>query len=183
MTLLSNVHFGLDTPPLSTKTHLVKGNYSYYHYKCDGFNDVGWGCGYRTLQTMCSWLISQGVKGHTETKVPSIPEIQDTLVCLEDKSANFKGSRDWIGSFEICLVLDELFDTPCKIIHLSSGDQLRTNFMKLEEHFEKISSPVMMGGDQDAASKGILGTIFFCRILIMVEVQQAAYPSYRVKVT
>ncbi len=31
-------------------------------------------------------------------------------------------------------------------------------FSQLEEHFEKFGSPVMMGGDHDASSKGILGT-------------------------
>ena len=35
---------------------LIKGKYTYYHYECDGFNDSGWGCGYRTLQTIISWI-------------------------------------------------------------------------------------------------------------------------------
>jgi len=97
MALLSNIHYGLEPPPLATELSLVKGNYVYYHYKCDGFNDVGWGCGYRTLQTMCSWLIGQKQPG----KVPSIPQIQEILVQLEDKNSKFKGSTDYIGSFEV----------------------------------------------------------------------------------
>jgi len=116
MALLSNIHYGLEPPPLATELNLVKGNYVYYHYKCDGFNDVvflffahyiqpsyncrlsqGWGCGYRTLQTMCSWLIGQKQPG----KVPSIPQIQEILVQSEDKNSKFKGSTDYIGSFEV----------------------------------------------------------------------------------
>jgi len=57
----------------------------------------GWGCGYRTLQTICSWLVGQNQPG----KVPSIPQIQEILVQLEDKDDSFKGSTDYIGSFEV----------------------------------------------------------------------------------
>eukprot|EP00038_Savillea_parva_P000458 m.96261 g.96261 ORF g.96261 m.96261 type:complete len:342 (-) comp10152_c2_seq1:78-1103(-) len=35
--------------------HLVLGTCRYYHYGCDGIQDHGWGCGYRTLQTIVSW--------------------------------------------------------------------------------------------------------------------------------
>lgn len=34
----------------------VQGTYEYWHYGCDGLDDRGWGCGYRTLQTICSWI-------------------------------------------------------------------------------------------------------------------------------
>jgi hypothetical protein len=33
--------------------------YEYWHYYCDGFDDRGWGCGYRTLQTIVSWIINR----------------------------------------------------------------------------------------------------------------------------
>ena len=29
------------------KVSLVRGEYDYYHYLCDGTDDRGWGCGYR----------------------------------------------------------------------------------------------------------------------------------------
>lgn len=35
--------------------------YEYWHYLCDGFDDRGWGCGYRTLQTISSWIIERFV--------------------------------------------------------------------------------------------------------------------------
>ena len=38
--LLSDIHLGLDLPPCSHKTSLVRGKYDFYHYKCDSFDDV-----------------------------------------------------------------------------------------------------------------------------------------------
>lgn len=35
---------------------LVQGNYLYYHYMHDNINDSGWGCAYRSLQTIFSWF-------------------------------------------------------------------------------------------------------------------------------
>lgn len=58
----------------------------------------GWGCGYRTLQTMISHLVRCDETGRS---VPSIREIQQTLVDVGDKPASFAKSRDWIGSFEV----------------------------------------------------------------------------------
>lgn len=136
------------------KTYLVSGNYEYYHYNCDGFDDRGWGCGYRTLQTICSWMNNNQC---CDIKVPSIMEIQNILVQLKDKPQSFLGSRQWIGSFEVCLVVDKLYDIPCKIIHVNNGGDLRTIVDTLVNHFDKFGSPVMMGGDVDCGSKGIMG--------------------------
>jgi hypothetical protein len=33
----------------------VRGPFDYRHYRDDGFDDSGWGCGYRSLQTILSW--------------------------------------------------------------------------------------------------------------------------------
>lgn len=58
---------------------------------------------------------------------------------------------------QVCLVLDKLYDVPCKIIHVNKGDDLNTIVDALISHFEKFGSPVMMGGDVDCSSKGIMG--------------------------
>ena len=34
-------------------------DYEYWHYCCDKVDDRGWGCGYRTLQTISSWIINR----------------------------------------------------------------------------------------------------------------------------
>jgi len=37
---------------------IVKGKYSYHHYMQDRMDDNGWGCAYRSLQTVVSWFRS-----------------------------------------------------------------------------------------------------------------------------
>ena len=37
----------------------------------------------------------------TTTTVPTLKQIQESLVQMEDKPQRFVGSRDWIGSFEV----------------------------------------------------------------------------------
>ena len=66
----------------------VKGDYIYFHYLQDNFKDDGWGCAYRSLQTLHSWFLLQG---YTENSVPSIPEIQKILVKMGDKPPAFIG--------------------------------------------------------------------------------------------
>jgi Ufm1-specific protease 2 len=41
--------------------YLVKGSYDYHHYNQDDFNDEGWGCAYRSLQTLISYYKYQGL--------------------------------------------------------------------------------------------------------------------------
>ena len=66
----------------------------------------GWGCGYRSLQTLCSWVIHT-----TEASllVPDLHQIQLVLVRIGDKPSHFRGSNDWIGSTEVAMCLDELY--------------------------------------------------------------------------
>lgn len=156
--LLEDVHEGLGLPPQASRSACVKGKYAYYHYGCDGVDDRGWGCGYRTLQTICSWVVYQKHKtGEGARAVPSIAEIQAALVTLGDKEAQFSGSRDWIGSTEVFLCLDHFYQVPCRILHASTGGEVANHIDALLKHFEQQGSPVMMGGDSDASSKGILG--------------------------
>ena len=37
--LQANVHYGLKTPEDAQETVTVSGDYLYYHYGCDGFDD------------------------------------------------------------------------------------------------------------------------------------------------
>lgn len=151
------VHEGLTNP--GDECVIVQGYYKYYHYKCDNFNDVGWGCGYRTTQTICSWIRDQKLQRDPDTNVPEVPtllEIQNILVKCEDKPSNFIASKQWIGCFESSLIIDTLYDVPCKIIH-SSAFKITEYLKDIWTHFETVKCPIMMGGDLDNASKGILG--------------------------
>ncbi len=114
---------------------LVQGCYAYHHYMQDSFNDnvcwstrssqlltfschfspslslppslppKGWGCAYRSLQTLWSWFVHQG---YTRRPVPSHREIQQALVDVGDKEPSLVGSKQWIGSFEVSTCLNHL---------------------------------------------------------------------------
>ena len=77
---------------------------------------------------------------------------------MEDKQKDFEGTKEWIGSVEVALILDAFCDIPGKIIHANSGIELENIFQEIKGHFENKGSPIMMGGNLDASSKGIFGT-------------------------
>ena len=160
MELLCNVHDGLQLP-CQGEAFVVDKDYHYYHYLIDGFDDRGWGCGYRTLQTICSWINMSTETGRQRgSSVPSLRKVQEVLVESQDKELNFIGSKSWIGSFEICLVLDALYDVQSKIAHVKPGNLKSQEVGFLRQHFTEFKSPVMMGGDADGASKCVLGIFY-----------------------
>ena len=96
---LRNPHTTL--PPsgcVDGKQFLTKGDYDYYHYMQDSFDDNGWGCAYRSLQTIVSWFVLQGYK---QINVPGHVAIQELCVSKQTKAKTFIGSKEWIGSFEV----------------------------------------------------------------------------------
>ncbi|XP_058037361.1 inactive Ufm1-specific protease 1 isoform X1 [Ahaetulla prasina] len=157
MALLSTVHLGLPPPGCPHRLALVSGPYDYYHYGCEGVDDRGWGCGYRTLQMMCSWLVAARGEAVAHHPVPSLKEIQDSLVKMGDKPPSFSGSRDWIGTVEAALCMDYFYDVPGKLLHVRLGRDLEGELETLYAHFQGGRGPVMMGGGRDHASKGLLG--------------------------
>ncbi|EOD05393.1 hypothetical protein EMIHUDRAFT_247035 [Emiliania huxleyi CCMP1516] len=63
---------------------LLPGEYEYYHYlqptgtgRTDKYDDNGWGCAYRSLQSIISWFRLQRYTSHPN---PSHYQIQKTLV-------------------------------------------------------------------------------------------------------
>lgn len=125
------------------KISACKPHYLYFHYLQDGEKDDGWGCAYRSLQTLCSWFLMQG---HTTKKVPSISDIQKTLVSMGDKDAKFIGSREWIGAFEVSFVIQKELGYTCKVQYIPSGAQVATLLPIFEQHFREIGTPIMIGG-------------------------------------
>ncbi len=117
---------GLDAT-FRDQLYTIASGCTYYHYLCDGQDDrvseercqacsplsathiaQGWGCGYRTLQSLCSWAEGQK-RSSSPPRVPSLRGVQECLVEAGDKPQAFIGSREWIGSFEACLVLDHVY--------------------------------------------------------------------------
>ncbi|KAK7912907.1 hypothetical protein WMY93_013118 [Mugilogobius chulae] len=141
---LRNPHLSLTHPAFDNgKVYLVQGLYSYHHYMQDRIDDNGWGCAYRSLQTICSWFQQQG---YVDRSVPSHKEIQQALVNVGDKQASFVGSRQWIGSIEVQMVLNELLGVTSKIMFVSQGSELASKGRELANHFTTEGTPIMIGG-------------------------------------
>jgi len=139
---------GLVSPHVSLKgkfseTEFIKGQYEYRHYMQEGFNDDGWGCAYRSLQTIVSWFRMQGF---TSRSVPTHQEIQECLVSLNDKPQSFVGSKKWIGSTEVSFVLEALLGVSCRIMALNNGGEMASRVSELHSHFRTHGTPIMVGG-------------------------------------
>ncbi|KAI8017124.1 putative Ufm1-specific protease [Camellia lanceoleosa] len=142
--LLKDVHLGIPSSGVSGGiVSMVQGSYEYHHYLQDGFNDSGWGCAYRSLQTIISWFRLQH---YTSIDIPSHREIQQSLVEIGDKEPSFIGSREWIGAIELSFVLDKLLGVSCKVINVRSGAELPEKCRELALHFENQGTPIMIGG-------------------------------------
>merc|ERR1711970_60469 len=108
-----------------------------------------------TLQTLSSWIINEK---NLNAKVPSIPEIQERILQSDNtKTKQFVGSKEWIGCYEMFLVLDGLFDVPCRLVHCRSGENLREHLDVIIRHLQQSGSPIPIGGDTDCSSKAIFG--------------------------
>ncbi|KAI0209314.1 Ufm1-specific protease 2 [Lamellibrachia satsuma] len=141
---LTNPHAGLPASGMKGgSVHLVDGTYTYHHYMQDRVDDNGWGCAYRSLQTLISWFRHQG---YTSKPVPTHQEIQQALVDVGDKDNKFVGSKQWIGSTEVSYVLDHLIGVTSKIQFVSCGADLGTQGRQLAVHFDTQGTPVMIGG-------------------------------------
>ncbi|XP_066429548.1 ufm1-specific protease 2 isoform X2 [Eleutherodactylus coqui] len=141
---LRNPHVHLNHPALEGGTvTLVQGIYSYHHYMQDRMDDSGWGCAYRSLQTICSWFKYQG---YSDRSIPTHKEIQQALVDVGDKPSSFVGSRQWIGSIEVQLVLNQLLGVTSKIMFVNQGTELASRGRDLVLHFQTEGTPVMIGG-------------------------------------
>ncbi|XP_063635995.1 probable Ufm1-specific protease 2 [Cydia splendana] len=143
-TRLLSPHAALPAPARAgVRAALVRGRYGYYHYMQDGFNDDGWGCAYRSMQTIFSWFRYQG---YTTVEVPSHREIQQCLVDIGDKPSSFVGSKQWIGSTEVSFCLETLLGVQSRIIFANTGAELQSYTPELLHHFQKHGSPIMIGG-------------------------------------
>ncbi|XP_013185875.2 probable Ufm1-specific protease 2 [Amyelois transitella] len=130
-------------PKPDVTTALVRGRYAYHHYMQDNFNDDGWGCAYRSMQTIFSWFRFQG---YTTVDVPSHKEIQQCLVRIGDKPSTFIGSKQWIGSTEVMFCLETLLGVQSRIIFANTGAELQSYAPELVHHFQTHGSPIMIGG-------------------------------------
>ncbi len=149
--VLSNLHWfcgrkSTITMPSKLTLHLVKGHYHFYHYCMDEMKDNGWGCAYRSLQTVISFVKQSYLSSRNVLHIPSHKEMQQTLVYLKDKPNQFIDSKEWIGMVECSLLLDHYCGLASKIINFSSKDHLPTLAKQFCSHFDEHGSPIMIGG-------------------------------------
>ncbi|CAI2734590.1 unnamed protein product [Schistosoma spindalis] len=145
--LLVCPHEVVKQPPNVGQTYIVTGRYTYKHYLQDGVDDRNWGCAYRSLQTLVSWLMWQGEI--TPGPIPSLRDIQASIVRFGDKPKSFIGSCQWIGSLEVSYCLQELYNIQCRLLHIPQGNQMnQLAAHTLAQHFTSGGGPVMVGGGQ-----------------------------------
>lgn len=159
MHLVTNPHTHLKRGPSpllqGAKTLLTTGKYDFYHYRVDGYKDDGWGCAYRSLQTILSWFQHEGLM---TASMPSLRDIQQILSTMDPDKAGrrgFVGSSEWIGSFEIMLVLQHYIPgLECTIKRLESATELDTDpviqGLFLDHFSRERAAPVMIGGSSYA---------------------------------
>lgn len=146
---LADVHVGIKGHGLGdtgVSVHVVRSRYLYCHYMQDRFNDSGWGCAYRSLQTLMSWCVTEGLASFPGGVLPTHREIQGALVAIGDKPSKFVGSREWIGANECCYALEKLTGVSSRILHVSRGSEMESKGRELARHFDDQGSPVMIGG-------------------------------------
>uniref|UniRef100_A0A6S9SDF4 UFSP1/2/DUB catalytic domain-containing protein n=1 Tax=Chrysotila carterae TaxID=13221 RepID=A0A6S9SDF4_CHRCT len=163
--LLRNVHVGLGASGVKQGTPaLVQGSYEYYHYlQWTGhgqlpkpYDDNGWGCAYRSLMSIISWFRLQG---YTAVLNPTHYEIQKRLVEHCGQSADeLLGKKQWLGSQDVALFLENALGVTCKILECPSGDDVAGSARALVHHFETQGTPVMIGGGELAFT--LLGVDF-----------------------
>uniref|UniRef100_A0A915ENR0 Ufm1-specific protease n=1 Tax=Ditylenchus dipsaci TaxID=166011 RepID=A0A915ENR0_9BILA len=150
--LLTNPHQSVKYPNRPQRIAIVSGKYQYHHYMQDNFDDSGWGCAYRSFQTVWSWFRLQHL---TTLPIPTHRQLQQCLVDLKDKPAKFVGSTQWIGSMELSFCLETMMGVSSRILSSKSGAELSEHARAIIFHFENYGAPIMIGGGQLAQT--ILG--------------------------
>lgn len=136
-------------PPVTLAT--VRGPYAAYAYVAGRGGDVGWGCAYRSAQTLASWALAAGAAAAARATVPTLRELQAALVAAGDKPPAFVGSASWVGAAEVALALDETLGVGCRLLHVRAGEAAAAA-APLRAHFAPAgaASPVMVGGGDRA---------------------------------
>ena len=145
---MRNVHLGLPLSGLvGGSVSLMEGACHYYHYMQGGYDDKGWGCAYRSLQTIISWLQLNGTIALEP--VPTHKALQMVLRDMGIKPSSgaptYVGSKEWIGSQEVGWILNQLHGVESKMVVLSSVSELMSKGQLIQHHFRTQGTPIMMG--------------------------------------
>ena len=75
----------------------------------------------------------------------SLCDLTQVLTEVGDKEPTFVGSKQWIGSFEVSIVLDHLLGVSSRITNVPSGAEMGSTGRELLRHFREEGTPVMIG--------------------------------------
>uniref|UniRef100_A0A7I4KEQ6 Ufm1-specific protease 2 n=1 Tax=Brugia malayi TaxID=6279 RepID=A0A7I4KEQ6_BRUMA len=142
--VLQNPHLHIRSYKPKGKVYIISGSYNYHHYMQDGINDSGWGCAYRSFQTLWSWFVLQG---YIDKPTPTHREIQQSLYDCGDKDAMFVGSQQWIGSIELGYCFENMAGIESRVLTTNSGTEVTGNIRQLALHFKTHGTPIMIGVD------------------------------------
>ncbi len=77
---LADIHRAPRAPEDAPGAELVRGSNDFSHFGCQGLDDRGWGCAYRSLQTIASWALrAEGGPAGSPPMAPSHREVQEAL--------------------------------------------------------------------------------------------------------
>eukprot|EP00053_Salpingoeca_punica_P001568 m.34061 g.34061 ORF g.34061 m.34061 type:complete len:254 (+) comp11096_c0_seq1:169-930(+) len=176
----------LPAPPSQGKdcrTVTATGDLLYYYYGCDDTDDRGFGCGYRTISSICSWLRLRRSSIHQLTAaavveapaLPVVPDMKREPSIKELQALLGVSGTHWLSTLDAVVPLDTYYQTDCKYASFASGADLQTHasLATLETHFRMHGSPVMVGGNVDASARALLGVhvdphnLANCRVLVL----------------
>ena len=89
-----------------------------------------WPCG-SVLYCICGWV--------------SVCYWTQVLTEVGDKEPSFVSSKQWIGSFEVSIVLNHLLGVTSRISNVPSGADMGSMGRELLRHFEEEGTPIMIG--------------------------------------
>ncbi|XP_065885829.1 ufm1-specific protease 2-like isoform X2 [Dysidea avara] len=83
---------------------------------------------------------------HQACTQPQSDPTGKTLVDSGDKPPSLVGSKQWIGSFEVNVVLNHLLGVTSKILNVPSGAEMGSQGRQLLLHLRTHGTPIMIGG-------------------------------------
>lgn len=87
---------------------------------------------------------------------------------MGDKPIDFVGTQEWIGAFEVSMLITKLTNIDCRILNIQKGSDILQNLNVFREYFNNHGCPIMFGGGLYAYTLlGIDVSDDDCRFLIL----------------
>ena len=142
--LVRDPHYQIPTWP--SDCVVVQDGSDYHHYRVDGYDDSGWGCAYRSTQTILSWFMNNF---NLVKRIPTVEDMQQVLRQVDYAHSQVAiGTRQWIGCVESGMIMSHISNGKIiyRLLHASSLDVLEALLLtEVLNHFIHFGCPVMVG--------------------------------------